>query len=192
MRTTRTNVLLALSAVVVLLVPIKSQGQLGGVGDIVKVATGNVTVESLNGDLFGGLDFFAKANIKFAEALQPATNAAAIKARLEAMDPKKDPKAAQAAVKEVWEQNQAAADELIQKGQALSEQQKQLVKEGQTEAAKGVAKWGLVAASLAMAANSGRTDAQLATAIPAAQQVIQDLPSINKMLGTVKKLNKIK
>jgi hypothetical protein len=43
-----------------------------------------------------------------------------------------------------------------------------------------------------MAAKSGNSNTQLAAAIPAAQQMLKDLPDINKMLSTINKLNKIK
>ena len=192
MQTNRLNTIIAIIGAAALLFPFTSQGQLGSLGKVAGVATGTVTAASLNADLFGGLDFFSKANIKFSEALLPKEQAAKIKAQLEAASADNDHSAAQAANKQACEQNKAAAEELIKKSQALSEEQKKLVKEGQGEAAKGVAKWGAVGASLALAAKSGNTDAQLATAIPAAQQMIQDLPDINKMLGTINKLNKIK
>jgi len=62
--------------------------------------------------------------------------------------------------------------------------QKKRIKEGQGESAKGVAKWGVVGASLTMAGKSGKTDAQFATAIPAAQQMLQDLPDARTCSGT--------
>lgn len=175
-------------ATAALLLPLKSQGQLGALGN----AGGTVTPESLNADLFGGLEFFAKANIKFAAAVLPAENAAKIKASLDAAIATKDAKQAQAADKETREEIKAGIEQLIKEKKELTEQQKQLIKEGQKEAVKGVAKWAAVGVSLAMAAKSGNSDAQLATAIPAAQQMIQDLPAIKNMLGTFNELNKAK
>ena len=184
--------MLAIAAAAALLLPLKSQAQLGGLTKIAGGAGGNLTAESLNTDLFSGLQFFAKANMKFAEAIMPATNSVAIRAKLEAVLETKDTAAAQAADKETRKQLQAEIEKLQKEHKVLSEDQKALIKEGEGEATKGVAKWGVVAASLAMAAKSGKTDAQLATAIPAAQQMIQDLPDIKNMLSTVAKLRKMK
>ncbi|MEI7940337.1 MAG: hypothetical protein WCK27_26950 [Verrucomicrobiota bacterium] len=192
MQTTRTNILLALTAAAALLLPLPSHGQLGGLGKAAGITTGTVTAESLMSDLCGGLDYFAKANTNFAAALLSKEEVAKINAELAALKPKEDPTAAQAFNKETCAKIKAAAEAMISSGQALSETQKQQVKAGQGEAAKGVAKWGLVGASLAMAAKSGNSDAQLATAIPAAQQMIKDLPDIKSMLGTINQLNKIK
>jgi len=192
MQTTRTNILLALTAAAALLLPLPSHGQLGGLGKVAGIATGTVTAESLMADLCGGFDYFAKANVNFAAALLSKEEVAKINAELVALKPKEDPTAAQAFNKETCAKIKAAAEGMISKGQALSDTQKQQVKAGQGEAAKGVAKWGLVGASLAVAAKSGNSDAQLATAIPAAQQMIQDLPDIKSMLGTINKLNQIK
>lgn len=58
----------------------QAQAQFGG---IAQGLAANVTAESLNGDLFGGLDFFAEAQVHFANALQPATDAAKLKALLD-------------------------------------------------------------------------------------------------------------
>jgi hypothetical protein len=184
--------ILAITAAAALLLPLPSHGQLGGLGKVSGIATGTVTAEGLMSDLLGGVDYFAKANVNFAAALLSKEEVAKINADLSALKPKEDPTAAQAFNKETCAKIKAAADTMIGKGQALSETQKQQVKAGQGEVAKGVAKWGVVGASLAAAAKSRNSDAQLATAIPAAQQMIKDLPDIKSMLGTISQLYKIK
>jgi hypothetical protein len=162
-------------ATAALLLPLKSQGQLGALGN----AGGTVTAESLNADLSGGLEFFAKESEGYRSRIDLAL---------------KDKKLEEASgiQKEQLKELNDAIDKAVKENKPLTEAQKKLVKEGQAEAAKGVAKWAAVGASLAMAAKSGKSDAQLATAIPAAQQLIKDLPDIKNMISTINKLSKIK
>jgi len=191
MRTKRISTVLTLVAAAALLLPLTTQGQLGGL-KIPGVGAGTVTAESLNTDLSGGLDYFAKANSKFMEAVGLKTQSAAYEARIKAALDDKKLEEASGIEKEQRKVLSDAVDKLVEENKPLADGQKKLVKEGQGEAAKGVAKWGAVSASLAMAAKSGNSNAQLATAIPAAQQMLKDLPDINKMLSTINKLNKIK
>jgi hypothetical protein len=191
MKTKRTQTLLAVSVAAALLLPLQTHAQLGGLGKIAGVG-GTVTVESLNADVVGGWDFFHRAYTNFAAAVCPAEQAAAILKPLAAVDAQTNPAEAQAATKEVCEQINKAVDERIKEGRAYTEEEKKLVKAGQTEAAKGVAKWAAVGVSLAMAAKSQSSDEKLAAAIPAAREMIKELPDIKSMLSTINKLNKIK
>ena len=191
MRIKRISTGLTLVAAAALLLPLTTQGQLGGL-KIPGVGAGTVTAESLNMDLSGGLDYFAKANSKFMEAVGLKTQSAAYEARIKAALDDKKLEEASGIEKEQRKVLSDAVDKLVEENKPLADGQKKLVKEGQGEAAKGVAKWGAVSVSLAMAAKSGNSNTQLAAAIPAAQQMLKDLPDINKMLSTINKLNKIK
>ena len=176
--------MLAIAAAAALLLPLKSQAQLGGLSKIAGGAGGNVTAESLNTDLSSGLEFFGKANSKFMEAVGLKEKSADYNSRIKAALDEKKLAEASAIQKEQRKELEDGIDKLVKENKPLTDAQKKLIKEGQGEATKGVAKWGVVGASLTMAGKSGKTDAQFATAIPAAQQMLQDLPDARTCEGT--------
>jgi hypothetical protein len=158
-----------------------TQAQFGGL-------TKKVTAESLNTDAFGGLDFFAKAAGFYADAIIPSTKLAKIKADLEVADPKIRQKALATANEELLK----AADAQVAKGEKLSKEAQEFVKQGDGEFKKGLTKWGAVGVSLGLAAKAGGEDAALVAAIPVAQEMIKDLPQLKKMSDAMSKLKKLK
>ena len=159
----------------------QSQAQLG---DISKGLTVNVTAASLNADLFGGLDFFAKANEHFATAMMPAKEAQEMITRLksENQDDRRQ------AVKDSTPLIEQAAKEAKAKGEALSAQATEEIRNGQKEIGKGTAKWTAVGVSLGVVAKKGDGDAALLAAIPVAQEMLKDLPDLKRMNDTLKEL----
>jgi len=175
--------LLWLATVVALVAVIpQAQAQFGG---IAKGLAGSVTAESLNGDLFGGLDFFAKAQVHFANALQPATDAAKLKALL---DEAKSHDETLAAVKSANDANLKKAQEAKAKGEAFSAEATAEISKGKGEIGKGIAKWAAVGTSLGIAASKGGGDAALLAAIPTATEMIKDLPALKKMNDAINEL----
>ena len=146
------------------------------------------TAESINSDVFGGMDFFGKAIDFYAQAVVPAEKLAKLKADLkEAVDAKKS-----ASLADLAGEVEAAAKDLEKAGKKLSAEAKELVKKGNGEVTKGVVKWGALAGALALAAKEGGADVAMAAAIPVAKQAVQDLPKIKKMNDAVSKLSKLK
>ena len=85
-----------------------------------------------------------------------------------------------------------AADAQVAKGEKLSKEAQEFVKQGDGEFKKGLTKWGAVGVSLGLAAKAGGEDAALVAAIPVAQEMIKDLPQLKKMSDAMSKLKKLK
>ncbi len=160
----------------------QSQAQLGG---LTKSLTGTVTAASLNGDLTGGLDFFAKANDHFLTALVPAEKAQAIREKLKSEDQKDRSQA----VKDSTALIKESAEAQLAEKKPLDDKAKAEIALGQKEIAKGITKWAAVGVSLGMAAQKGGGDAALVAAIPVATEMIKDLPALTAMNAIIKKLN---
>ncbi len=168
-----------------LLAPLSIQAQLGGLG---KALGGKVTAESLNADVTAGMDFFLEASVYYAKAVFPKEEAAKIEAELKQLKGTTD----SAALANPTDKIRTKAEELAKAGQKLDKEAKDLVKKGDKEFGKGVAKWAALGGALAIAAKNGGEDAALVVAIPVAEQAAKDLPQIKKMGDAIKALNKIK
>lgn len=173
--------ILTIGAGLLLAAPNPTHAQFGG---LLK----KVTADSLNAELFGGLDFFAKAQVYYTKALLPAEEAKKIEAELQSNDNTVKHKALSAASNRIEE----VAKEMKAKAQKLSKEAQELVSKGNKEFSKGVAKWGAIGGMLASAAKDGGKDAALTAAIPVAQQMIKDLPQIKKMNDAISALSKLK
>ena len=166
------------------LAPNATQAQLGGLGKL----GAKVTAESLSGDVTCGMDFFLEAAVYYTSAVFPKSEAA-IKAKDFAdLKGKSDSAAFATLTTGIADQ----ADKIAKEGKKLDADAKEAIKKGDAEFAKGVAKWAVLAGSIAMAAKDGKPDAALAAAIPVAQQAVKDLPQIKKMSDAMKALKKIK
>lgn len=162
-----------------------------GFGDLAKAAAGGalgtVTADSLNSDINTGLDFFQKANDKYAQAL----------GILDGVARKNQEGATNSSVEEtnaqmvINEQIAKAAEEQLKTGKALSPEGTKLLKEGNEEFSKGIAKWVGIGAAVAIATKNAGNDAALVAAIPVAQQLISDLPKLKETHNTMKKLAKL-
>lgn len=162
-----------------------------GFGDLAKAAAGGalgtVTADSLNSDINTGLDFFQKANDKYAQAL----------GILDGVAKKNQEGATNSSVEDTNaqmvknEQIAKAAEEQLKTGKALSPEGTKLLKEGNEEFSKGIAKWVGIGAAVAIATKNAGNDAALVAAIPVAQQLISDLPKLKETHNTMKKLAKL-
>jgi hypothetical protein len=181
----KNSLILCIAATALFAVKLPSQAQFGGlVGGLVK----KVTAESLTADGFGGLDFFAKAAEQYSNALLPAEEAKKLEADLKSNDKSVVKKAVITASTRLEE----VAKEKKAKAEKLSKEAQELVKKGNGEFSKGVAKWVLVGGALALAAKEGAKDAALVAAIPVAQEMIKDLPQLKKMNDAISALSKLK
>jgi hypothetical protein len=151
-----------------------------GFGSLAKAAAGGalgtVTADSLNSDMKSGLDFFQKANDKYEQALgilQPA-------AQKNQEAATNDYAGAATAQMVKNEQLRIVAEEHVKNGKALSPEGTKLLKEGNEEFSKGIAKWVGIGAAVAIATKNAGNDAALVAAIPVAQQLISDLPKLKK------------
>ncbi len=190
MKKIKHSIIIAVCAAASLLLPLQASAQLGG---LAKAAGGggDLTEDSMNADIFGGFEFFAKAYGYFGEALGIADKLAEDNAEMVAGTKGKDKAAAQKAAKKMKDKVEARVKEKINEGNPLTDKENELIKLGKEEAGKGVVKWAALGVSLAMAAKSGKADATVAAALPAAKELVKDLPAIKDMLKTMNELSKL-
>jgi hypothetical protein len=141
----------------------------------------------------GGMDFFLKAQMKFAQALLPATRIAEMNDEIKVMRSKTDPKEAVILTKKYIAENQAAAEIFIKKGDALNAEARSLISEGKDEAAKGVAKWALISVAAFFINKDKDLDKNTKAAIGMiiVEEAISDLSDLDEMLSTLEKINSI-
>jgi hypothetical protein len=160
-----------------------------GFGSLAKAAAGGalgtVTADSLNSDIKSGSDFFQKANDKYAQAL----------GILDSVAKKNQEGATNSSVEDANaqmvynEQIAKVAAKQLESGKALSPEGTKLLKEGNEEFSKGIAKWVGIGAAVAIATKNAGNDAALVAAIPVAQQLISDLPKLKKTHDIMIKLH---
>ena len=141
----------------------------------------------------GGMDFFLKAQMKFAQALLPATRIAEMNDEIKVMRSKTDPREAVILTKKYIAENQAAAEFFIKKGDALNAEARSLISEGKDEAAKGVAKWALISVAAFFINKDKDLDKNTKAAIGMiiVEEAISDLSDLDEMLSTLEKINSI-
>jgi hypothetical protein len=157
----------------------KASAQIGGVAK-------KPTAESINSDLFSGLDFFAKAAVHYAAAVLPTQKAMEYRAKLEASTKEKQ----SSAIAEFSGELTVIANRMREEMQSLSQEALESINKGDAEFKKGLAKWAVVGGAIALAAKQGGQDAALATAIPIAQEMLKDLPAIKGMGDAMSDLRK--
>lgn len=148
-----------------------------------------LTLEQLNGDLDGGLNFFKNAYLKFSQALLTAEQSQEVKARLEVAGGN-ERAAALGVLKECGSQLDEAIKLRIQQHTMLTEDENRLIGEGRAEVGKGIAKWTAIGAAISLTALK-KPEAAVAAALPAASELLRDLPLIVKTIGMVDKLNEV-
>ena len=141
----------------------------------------------------GGMDFFLKAQMKFAQALLPATRIAEMNDEIKVMRSKTDPREAVILTKKYIAENQAAAEFFIKKGDSLNAEARSLISEGKDEAAKGVAKWALISVAALFINKDKNLDknTKAAIGIIIVEEAISDLSDLDEMLSTLEKINSI-
>lgn len=164
---------------------VPARAQFGNLKNMVPGA-GPVSLDSLLGDVNSGTDFFNKAAMKYAQALDPTKqliaqnegNKAAKVAGMQAMS------FASADLKRLEE----AAKKKKESGDKLSAEAAALVRDGNVEMGKGIAKWGLLGLAVAKAKKDGGKDEKLVAAVVAIEEVLKDLPQITALYKAMQAL----
>jgi hypothetical protein len=167
------------------LVALPARAQFGNLKNMVPGA-GPVSLDSLLGDVNSGTDFFNKAAMKYAQALDPT------KKLIAQNEGNKEAKGAGvqalAYAPEDLKLLQEAAKKKKESGEKLSAEAAALVRDGNVEMGKGIAKWGLLGVAVAKAKKDGGKDEKLAAAVVAIEAVLKDLPQITALYKAMQAL----
>jgi hypothetical protein len=168
------------------LVVLPARAQFGNLKNMVPGA-GPVSLDSLLGDVNSGTDFFNKAAMKYALALDPTKKVLEINAGNAAANAKGGVQA-RAATPELIKKMTEEAKKRKESGEKLSAEAAALVSEGNDEMGKGIAKWALLGVAVAKAKKDGGKDEKLVAAVVAIEEVLKDVPQITALYKAMQAL----
>jgi hypothetical protein len=168
------------------LVALPARAQFGNLKKMVPGAE-PVSAESLLKDANSGTDFFNNAAMKYALALDPTKKVLTMNAENATADAKGGVQA-RSATPEMIEKITEEAKKRKESGEKLSAEAAALVREGNVEMGKGIAKWGLLGVAVAKAKKDGNKDEKLLATVVAIEEVLKDLPQIKALYSAMQAL----